>query len=119
MERGHRPRERRDPKGRGVWDFMYNHEAAGSDVWFKPGFSSSSAKTAATLNPVAVAKPGTKKKACVPRRLTGRREYLFSASAVLSGCLYRARVLSPLSFCAIALCVANVFWESARAHVYW
>ena len=38
------PRKRSDPEGRGVWDFTYNHEAAGSDVWLKPGFSSSSAQ---------------------------------------------------------------------------
>ena len=37
-ERGRRPRKRSDP------NFTYNHEAAGSDVWLKPGFSSSSAQ---------------------------------------------------------------------------
>ena len=44
MERTRRPRKRSDPEGRGVWDFTCNHEAAGSDVWLKPGFSSSSAQ---------------------------------------------------------------------------
>ena len=44
MERGRRPRERSDPEGRRVCDFTYNHEAAGSDVRLKLGFSSSSAQ---------------------------------------------------------------------------
>ena len=43
-KRRRRPRKRRDFRGRSVWDFTYNHEAAGSDVWLKPGFSSSSAQ---------------------------------------------------------------------------
>ena len=61
MERERRPRERHDPEGRRVWDFTYNHEAAGSDVLLKPGFSSSSAQPSRTLNPVAIAKPGTER----------------------------------------------------------
>ena len=61
MEREDCPRKRRDPKGRSVWDFTYNHEATGSDVWLKPGFFVFVRTTVATLNPVAIAKPGTEK----------------------------------------------------------
>ena len=39
-----RPRKGSDPDWRSVWELTYNHEAAGSDVWPKPGFSSSSAQ---------------------------------------------------------------------------
>ena len=44
-------------KARGVWDFTYNHEAAGSVVWLKPGFSSSSAQPSRP----SIAKMGPKK----------------------------------------------------------
>ena len=44
MERGRRPRKRRDPEGRSVWDCTHNHDAAWSDFWLKPGFSSSSSQ---------------------------------------------------------------------------
>ena len=44
VEPGRNPPKRREPIGRGVWDFTCNHEAAGFDVWLKPVPSSSSAK---------------------------------------------------------------------------
>ena len=74
MDRERRPRERRDPEGRSVWDFTYNHEAAGSDVWLKPGFSSSSAQPSRPFT-----KPGTKKNVRSPLRLFGSREYDISS----------------------------------------
>ena len=37
-----RPRESSELTSRRIWDFKNNHEAAGTDVWLKPKFSSSS-----------------------------------------------------------------------------
>ena len=61
--RERRPRKRRDPKGRSVWDFTYNHEAAGSDVWLKPGFSSSSAQPSRPFTPLRSPNRAPKKRA--------------------------------------------------------
>ena len=63
MDRERRPRKRRDPKGRSVWDFTYNHEAAGSDVWLKPGFSSSSAQPSRPFTPLRSRSRAPKKRA--------------------------------------------------------
>ena len=49
-EPGRLPPKRRDPQGRGVRDFTYNHEAAGSDVWLSPVPPLSSAQPCRPLN---------------------------------------------------------------------
>ena len=50
VERERRPREHRDLEGRNVWDSTYNHKAAGSDVWLRPGFSFSTAQSSRMHN---------------------------------------------------------------------
>ena len=76
-ERRRRPRTRRDPEGRSVWDFTHNHEAAGSDVWLKPVFSSSSAQ------------PSRPKPCC--DRQTGNQKKVRSATPVREQYVSRRR----------------------------
>ena len=68
MERGRRPRKRGDPKGRSVWDFTHNHEAAGADRLAQAWVFVFVRTTVATLNPITIAKMGPKKKKRTCRR---------------------------------------------------
>ena len=107
------PRKRSDPKGRPVWDFTYNHEAAGSNVWLKPGFSSSSAQPSRPQTPSRSpiwdqkksARPGT------INRKTGARWFeLFEAHEQLISvkccplCLHRGDAVDEDSQDVLCLC---------------